>query len=93
MVLTYPTDISNSEINKLIEKPQTKYKIYTNFVNSIPEGYFYYRSNKILEFEYYDFYTYDNLKDLTINDTGYNNHNGEIIIPSRDIIVKCNIYD
>ena len=103
VVLTYPTDMSNIEtheqtqrmleIDSLIYKPQTKYKIYTNFVNSIPEGYFYYRSNKTLEFEYYDFYTQDNLKDLTVNDTGYTDHNGNIIIPRRDIIVKCNIFD
>ena len=96
VVLTYPTDMSNIEpheqtqrmleIDSLIYKPQTKYKIYTNFVNSIPEGYFYYRSNKILEFEYYDFYTNSILNN-------FSEHEGNKIIPCRDVIVKCKIYD
>lgn len=34
--------------------PQTKYKIYTNFVNSIPEGYFYVGNPKTLSFKYYN---------------------------------------
>jgi hypothetical protein len=74
----------------LVQKPQTKYKIYTNFVNSIPEAYFYYRSNKTLEFKYYDFYT---KKELINPDESYTTHNGYKIIPKRDIVVKCSIYD
>ena len=85
---TYYDQIKYAEVATLIQKPQTKYNIYTNFVNSIPEGYFYYRSNKTLEFEYYDFYTQKNL-----NEMGYKYYKGEKIIPRRDIIVQCKIYD
>ena len=41
-----------SDINNLIVTPQTKYKIYTNYVDSIPEGYFYCRNNKLMSLEY-----------------------------------------
>lgn len=74
------------ELHDLIQKPQTKYKIYTNFVNSIPEAYFYYRSDKILEFQYFDFYNGNELVQYDIGDD-------IILVPTRDITVKCNIYD
>jgi hypothetical protein len=41
-----------NDINNLITTPQTKYKIYTNYVDSIPEGYFYCRNNKLMSLEY-----------------------------------------
>ena len=83
---------SSAEIESLIQKPQTKYNIYTNFVNSIPEAYFYYRSNKTLEFEYYDLYTSD-LIVLNRDDADNKAKDGNLIIPQRDVIVKCKIYD
>lgn len=90
VALTYANDDYNQTIIQnnlisLIQKPQTKYKIYTNFVNSIPEAYFYYRSSKTLEFEYRNLYTKDK---LTCGD-----YNGITVIPQRDVCVKCKIYD
>ena len=104
VALTYPDQITDdsvkTELVSLIEKPQTKYKIYTNFVNSIPEAYFYYRDNKVLEFEYLDFYTQKILKikyldddtikeetDLTLSEDAVK------VLPRRDVCVKCRIYD
>ena len=86
VALTYVNDDSNLEsCVELVQKPQTKYKIYTNFVNSIPEAYFYYRSDKKLEFEYLNFYTKETLI-LTY-------HDNIKVIPQRDVYVKCRIYD
>ena len=52
-VCSDPTDGNILGSNELLF-PQTKYKIYTNFVDSIPEGYFYVRSGKQFDFEYYN---------------------------------------
>ena len=95
-VFSHPADgnISNDSTDNNILKsnqllfPQTKYKIYTNFVDSIPEGYFYYRSDKQMEFEYYDFYTND-----LLDNGSFAIYEGKNIIPRRDVLVKCKIYD
>lgn len=90
VVLTLPDAIDEDKnvLNSLVEKPQTQYKIYTNFVNSIPEAYFYYRSDKSLTFQYYDFYDVDLENPLATNIIDSN-----IMIPARDVIIKCNIHD
>lgn len=76
-----------NEINNLITTPQTKYKIYTNYVDSIPEGYFYCRNSKLMSLEYQDYHTGEILEPSDKGDYR--------IIPnlSRDVLVTCNIHD
>jgi hypothetical protein len=77
-----------SEINNLITIPQTKYKIYTNYVDSIPEGYFYCRKDKNICLKYQDYYTGEILEPI-IDQGDYK------IVPnlSRDILITCNVHD
>lgn len=89
VTLTYPDkdfedEAKKNELLELIKKPQTKYKIYTNFANSMPEAYFYYRSDKTLSFNYYDFYSKEPAR--IYND-------GVRTISVRDVIVQCDIHD
>lgn len=79
-------DVLNN-INNLITAPQTKYKIYTNYVDSIPEGYFYCRNNKLMSLEYQDYYTGDVLN--AENNTNYKT----IYNISRDVLITCDIHD
>lgn len=76
-----------NDINNLITTPQTKYKIYTNYVDSIPEGYFYCRNNKVISLEYQDCYTGD------ILDIEDQNNYKIIYNLSRDILITCDIHD
>lgn len=85
------TGNDNLEIDKNLLWSQTKYKIYTNFVNSIPEGYFYVRPDKELSFEYYDTYIGNKYeKDMT--GVWYNEYK-KAAISAKDILIRCNIHD
>ena len=46
--------------------PQTQYKIYSNFVDCVPDGFFYSRYDKSIKFEIYNLNTYD--KNMPYND-------------------------
>lgn len=72
-------------------EPQTQYKIYTNFVDSIPEGFFYSRYDKTIKFEIYDLNTYEEKEQIPyIVDNNIITYNGEKVdsIPYRDLYVK-----
>lgn len=93
VTLTYGNDDNINmdtleQINQLIQTPQTKYKVYTNYVDSVPEGYFYCRHNKTLEFEYYDYYT-----DTPLNIDVYENDCKYVYNISQDVSIMCNIWD
>lgn len=70
------TKNTNSKDSTLIENvttisenlyfPQTQYKIYSNFVDCVPEGFFYSRYDKSIKFEIYNLNTYD--KNTPYND-------------------------
>ena len=72
--------------------PQTQYKIYSNFVDCVPEGFFYSRYDKSIKFEIYDLNTMDSeieqkvyiVKNgkIYLDDTEVNN------IPFRDLYIK-----
>ena len=78
--------IKNEEIDDKLLFSQSKYKIYTNFVNSIPEGYFYVRPKKELSFEFYNIY--DDTSEITTSLV-----NDKLAIPAKDILIKCDIHD
>lgn len=73
-------------------EPQTQYKIYTNFVDSVPEGFFYSRYDKTIKFEIYDL----NTMDSEIEQKVYISKNGKIYlndeevnnVPFRDLYIK-----
>lgn len=72
-------------------EPQTQYKIYTNFVDSIPEGFFYSRYDKTIKFEIYDLNTYEEKEQIPyVVDNNVITYNGEKVdsIPYRDLYVK-----
>ena len=83
--------LDNNPIFTLYE-PQTQYKIYTNFVDSIPEGFFYSRYDKTIKFEIYDL----NTRDSEIEQKVYISKNGKIYlndeevnnVPFRDLYIK-----
>lgn len=82
--------LSNNPIFTLYE-PQTQYKIYTNFVDSIPEGFFYSRYDKTIKFEIYDLNTYEEKEQIPyVVDNNIITYNGEKVdsIPYRDLYVK-----
>lgn len=82
--------LDNNTIFTLYE-PQTQYKIYTNFVDSIPEGFFYSRYDKTIKFEIYDLNTYKEKEQIPyIIDNNIITYNGEKVdsIPYRDLYVK-----
>ena len=82
--------LDNNPIFTLYE-PQTQYKIYTNFVDSIPEGFFYSRYDKTIKFEIYDLNTYEEKEQIPyVVDNNVITYNGEKVdsIPYRDLYVK-----
>lgn len=82
--------LSSNPIFTLYE-PQTQYKIYTNFVDSIPEGFFYSRYDKTIKFEIYDLNTYEEKEQIPyVVDNNVITYNGEKVysIPYRDLYVK-----
>lgn len=86
----YISDDSVQQPYALYE-PQTQYKIYTNFVDSIPEGFFYSRYDKTIKFEIYDLNTYEEKEQIPyIVDNNIITYNGEKVdsIPYRDLYVK-----
>ena len=94
VVLTYSDEDKQdrnilNEINNLVVVPQTKYKIYTNYVDSIPEGYFYCRTNKQLSFDYKDLSTMKSLGYYVNTKDDYK----VINCLSQDILIECNICD
>ena len=77
--------IDDSRKNLIL--PQTAYKIYTNFVDSTPEGYFYCRYNKHIGFNVCNL---NNVED-TIYIEGNDLHDNAIDF--RDLFIKCSCQD
>ena len=67
--------------------PQTPYKIYTNFVDSIPEAYFYLRPAKDMNFKYYDIYS-DKEIGAPINDV-----TASVGVSAPSVRIHCDIFD
>lgn len=83
--------LDDDSLRYTLYKPQTQYKIYTNFVDSIPEGFFYSRYDKTIKFEIYDLNTYEEKEQIPyIVDNNIITYNGEKVdsIPYRDLYVK-----
>lgn len=61
--------------------PQTQYKIYSNFVDCVPEGFFYSRYDKTIKFEIYDL----NTRDSEIEQKVYISKNGKIYLDDTEV--------
>ena len=84
----YNIQLSNDtrRIPTMLELPQTPYKIYTNFVDSIPEGYFYCRYDKNISFQIYNLNNKNEF--ISIEDTV-----SETSVPYRDLLIKATCQD
>ena len=83
--------LDDDSLRYALYEPQTQYKIYTNFVDSIPEGFFYSRYDKTIKFEIYDLNTYEEKEQIPyIVDNNIITYNEEKVdsIPYRDLYVK-----
>lgn len=83
--------LDDDSLRYALYEPQTQYKIYTNFVDSIPEGFFYSRYDKTIKFEIYDLNTYEEKEQIPyVVDNNVITYNGEKVdsIPYRDLYVK-----
>lgn len=67
--------------------PQTAYKIYTNFVDSTPEGYFYCRYNKHIGFDVCNLNSVEDKVYIEGNDLHGNK------VDFRDLFIKCYCQD
>ena len=94
-LITLRTHQKLSEIDSDLLMPQTTYKIYSNFVDSIPESYIYLRPRKELSFIYKDLYTGG---DAAISgDTSTLETESEIHydyeVTSMDVKITCDVFD
>jgi hypothetical protein len=85
--LGFSTDLLFAGAPTGLALPQTAYKIYTNFVDSTPEGYFYCRYNKHIGF---DVCNLNNVEDKVYIE-GNNLHDNAIDF--RDLFIKCSCQD
>lgn len=86
------TLIDNLSKDESLYFPQTQYKIYSNFVDCIPEGFFYSRYDKSIKFEIYDLNTMDSKTEQKVyivkNGKIYLNDEEKDSIPFRDLYIK-----